>query len=78
MKTDRRKSVFLALDTRGAIRPARVEGIRPVFWYRAEDEPLMQAVLAGTLDQKARMEFLAPLDPLLWDKALVAALWDFR
>ena len=24
------------------------------------------------------MEFLAPLDPLLWDKALVAALWDFR
>ena len=38
----------------------------------------MQAVLAGTLDQKARMEFLAPLDPLFWDKALVAALWDFR
>ncbi len=24
------------------------------------------------------MEFLAPLDPLLWDKAMVAALWDFR
>ena len=24
------------------------------------------------------MELLAPLDPLFWDKALVAALWDFR
>ena len=24
------------------------------------------------------MEFLAPLDPLLWDKALIEALWSFR
>ena len=24
------------------------------------------------------MEFLAPLDPLFWDKALILALWDFR
>ena len=38
----------------------------------------MQAVFDETLDQKARMEFLAPLDPLLWDKALVAALWNFH
>ena len=38
----------------------------------------MRAVLAGTTDNKARMEFLAPLDPLLWDKAMLAALWDFR
>ena len=38
----------------------------------------MQAVLAGTLNKKARMEFIAPLDPLFWDKTLVTALWDFR
>ncbi|MBO4407112.1 MAG: winged helix DNA-binding domain-containing protein, partial [Clostridia bacterium] len=43
-----------------------------------EDEALMQSVLSGTCDKKARMEFLAPLDPLLWDKTMVAALWDFR
>ncbi|MBP5463397.1 MAG: winged helix DNA-binding domain-containing protein, partial [Lachnospiraceae bacterium] len=43
-----------------------------------EDEPLMQAVLSGTIDDRARMEFLAPLDPVLWDKALIEALWDFR
>ena len=24
------------------------------------------------------MAFLAPLDPMLWDKAMIAALWDFR
>ena len=75
---EQRKSAFSALEERGAIQPAQIEGIRPVFYYLTEDEPLMQAVLAGTTDQKARMEFLAPLDPLLWDKTLVAALWDFR
>ena len=37
----------------------------------------MGEVLAGSLDRKPRMEFLAPLDPLLWDKALIAALWVF-
>ena len=52
--------------------------IKTSFYFRTEDEPLMQAVLAETLDKKARMEFLAPLDPLLWDKTLLAALWDFH
>ena len=78
LKADRRKSVFSALEACGAIQPAQVEGIKTGFYFCSEDEPLMQAVLAGTIDKKARMEFLAPLDPLLWDKTLVAALWDFR
>lgn len=78
LKSDRRKAVFSALEARGTILPARVEGIKTVFYYQAKDDPLMQAALSGTLDKKARMEFLAPLDPLLWDKSLVAALWDFH
>ena len=78
LKADKRKSVFSALEECGTIQPARVEGIKPVFYYRTEDEGIMRAVLAGTIDKKARMEFLAPLDPLLWDKGLVAALWDFH
>ena len=78
LKAERRKSVLSALEARGAILPARVEGIKTAFYYRTEDEPLMRAVLAGTIDKKARMEFLAPLDPLLWDKTMLAALWDFR
>ena len=78
LKADQRKSVLSDLEARGAILPARVEGIKAAFYYRAEDEPLMRAVLAGTTDHRARMEFLAPLDPLLWDKTMLAALWDFR
>ena len=78
IKADQRKSVLSTLESRGAILSAQVEGIKPVFYFRTEDEPLMQAVLAGTLDKKPRMEFLAPLDPLLWDKTMIAALWDFH
>ena len=78
LKAERRKAVFSVLEACGAILPARVEGIKTVFYYLAEDDPLLQDVLAGTLDKKARMEFLAPLDPLLWDKSMVAALWNFH
>ncbi|MBR0135956.1 MAG: YcaQ family DNA glycosylase [Clostridia bacterium] len=75
---ERRKAALASLETCGAILPANVEGVKTAFYYRAEDEPLMRAVLEGAHDNKARMEFIAPLDPLLWDKALVAALWDFQ
>ena len=78
LNADRRKAVLSALESRGAILPAQVEGIKAPFYYLAEDETLLRAVLAETLDEKPRMEFVAPLDPLFWDKALVAALWGFQ
>ena len=58
--------------------PVQVEGIKQLFYYREEDDALMQAVLAGDADLKPRMEFIAPLDPMMWDKALVEAVFDFR
>ena len=78
VKADQRREVFSALEASGTILPIRVEGIKTLFYYRSEDDPLMQDVLAGRVDRKPRLEFLAPLDPLLWDKAMIAALWDFR
>ena len=78
MHAAQRREIFSALETAGAIRPVRVEGIKTLFYCRAEDEALLQSVLAESLGRKPRLEFLAPLDPLLWDKALIAALWDFR
>lgn len=78
MKANQRRQAFSALESSGAILPIRVEGFKAPFYYRSEDDPLLQAVLAGSIDRKPRMEFLAPLDPLLWDKAMIAALWDFR
>ncbi len=78
MNAEQRRQTFSALAASGAILPIRIEGIRSLFYYRSEDDPLMQDVIAERSDRKPRLEFLAPLDPLLWDKALIAALWDFR
>ena len=58
-----RRRIVSQLAAAGTILPVRVEGVRPVFYYRSEDATLMQSVLDGTLDTKPRMEFLAPLDP---------------
>ena len=78
MKAEQRRRAFSSLEYAGTILPVRIEGIKTPFYFRSEDEPLMQDVLMDRVDRKPRMEFLAPLDPLLWDKALIAALWDFR
>ena len=78
LDAERRRQAFAGLEAAGAILPAAVEGIKTPFYFLSEDEPLMRAVLAGTHDKKPRMEFIAPLDPMLWDKDMVAAIWDYR
>ena len=78
MNADTRKKVFSDLEELGKTCSVWVEGIQAPFSYRAEDEPLMQRVLSGMADQKPRLEFIAPLDPALWDKNMIEALWDFR
>ena len=65
------------LEKDGLIIPVQVEGFKTRFYCRAEDEMLLNNVLTGQADLKPRMEFIAPLDPLMWDKALIKALWDF-
>lgn len=77
LNADRRKSVLSALSAEQRIRPVSVEGSKAAFYYRAEDEALMRRILDGQEDLKPRMSFIAPLDPLMWDKALIRALWDF-
>ncbi len=78
MKAEQRKRVLAGLTAAGKISHTSVEGIKQTFYYRAEDEPLMRSVLEGTADMRPRMSFIAPLDPLMWDKSLILALWDFR
>ncbi len=78
LNAESRRKALEGLQAEGRILRASVEGIRAGFYYLAEDAPMMRAVLSGTADLKARMEFMAPLDPLFWDKALVEALFGFR
>ena len=78
INAEKRKGILDRLTTEGEIVPVIVEGFKPLFYYRVEDEELMKQVLQGDADLKPRMSFIAPLDPLMWDKALIKALWDFQ
>ena len=78
LNAETRKKVLARLTEEGKICQVSVEGQKALFYYRAEDDALMQAVTSGSADLKPRMSFIAPLDPFMWDKALILALWDFR
>ena len=78
LNADLRKKVLSDLSAKKKINSVIAEGVKVPFYYRTEDEALMQEILGGHADLKPRMSFIAPLDPLLWDKALILALWDFR
>ena len=78
IKAEERKKIFACLAAEGKICPVMVEGVKAPFYYLSSDDELMQKVLDGSADLKPRMSFIAPLDPLLWDKPLISALWDFQ
>ena len=78
LNVEKRKRAFARLTEDGKILPVKVEEMKTQFYYRSEDDSLMRDILDGRADLKPRMSFLAPLDPFLWDKALIAALWNFR
>ncbi len=77
MTPEERDAAFAAMEAEGRILPAGVEGLRAPLYLPAEDLPLLEAVRAGTADTRRRLEFLAPLDPMLWDRRLIEALWDY-
>ncbi len=78
LNVEKRKEILARLAEEGKIIPLTVEGIKTLFYYRSEDVLQMQQIVEGSADLKPRMSFIAPLDPLMWDKALVLSLWDFR
>ena len=78
ISTEEREAAFARLEKAGRIIPVRVEGIRFPLYILSESLPMLETVLSGEADTKPRLEFLAPLDPMMWDRNLIEALWDFR
>lgn len=71
-----RNEVFEALCGVGMIAPVMVESIpRPLFVLR-EDFPLLARCSQPAATDRT-MRFLAPLDCMLWDRKLIAALFGF-
>ena len=78
MQPEQRDAAFEKLEAEGLIQKTAVEGIRFPVYFLTEDLPLVDAVLSGSIDLTPRLEFLAPLDPMLWDRKLVEAVWDYQ
>lgn len=78
MTTEQRNASFDRLEKNGSISAVQVEGIRFPLYMLREDLPLLESVIAGQADTRSRLEFLAPLDPMLWDRKLIEAIWGFQ
>ena len=76
LSTDLRNQIFYDLLNSGEIREVWVEDIRFPFYMLAEDEELLHKAVDPSL-KSSRCEFLAPLDPMLWDRDLIKKIFDF-
>ena len=78
MTTEQRNLAFEQMEAAGTVTPVQVEGIRFPLYMHSSDALLLEAVLKNEIDTKARLEFLAPLDPMLWDRKLIESIWDYQ
>ena len=78
MAAEERDAAFIRLENAGRITPVRVDGLRFPLYLLSDDLTLLESVRSGQADCKARVEFLAPLDPMLWDRKLIEALFGFQ
>ena len=78
MSTEQRNAAFSRLENDGVIIPVRVNDLRFPLYMLSDDVPMMDDIVAGRADTRPRMEFLAPLDPMMWDRKLVEALWEYQ
>jgi uncharacterized protein YcaQ len=79
-----RRRLREALEEEGALIPVEVEGVRGLRYVVAQDASLLRATMAeggagcdGADDGLGSVAFLAPLDPLVWDRDLLRSLFDF-
>lgn len=78
MTNEQRDQAFEALLSDGEITDVRAEGCKSPLFMLTDDKPVLERILSGTAENKPRLEFLAPLDPMLWDRKLIMNLWDFQ
>ena len=74
---DRQRRTAVLVE-RGGLTAVEVEGLKgPRYVLSTELTQLEQAADATTTDQSG-VAFIAPLDPLVWDRRLLSELWDFE
>jgi len=66
------------LVERRLIAPVQVEGMKGVQYIVAAEQPLLERAASWSDADHRDVAFMAPLDPLVWDRRLLRALWDFE
>ena len=75
--TEERKRWTAELVERGALIPVEVEGFKSARYIVAEEEPILEATAAPAPGSPPAASFLAPLDPLVWDRRMLRELFGF-
>jgi len=77
LTTENRNEAFKSLITENKITELSVEGINGSMYIQSDDIPLIDEV-KNNPSYKPRCEFIAPLDPLMWDRKLIKALFNYH
>lgn len=77
MTTEQRNLAFLELERDSRIFPVSVDGVKGALYALANDRMLIEAA-QDDIPRKQRCEFLAPLDPFLWDRKLIESIFGFK
>lgn len=76
LKSLERNLVFEELKKEGRIIPVQIEGCKDTFYCCSEDLPILEQVMEER-EYKPRMELIAALDNMLWDRKLIRELFGF-
>jgi hypothetical protein len=75
-KAPERARTTAALVEDGTLVPVAVEGFREARHVLADERPILEAT-AAPVPATPSVSFVAPLDPLMWDRRLVRGLFSF-
>jgi uncharacterized protein YcaQ len=75
-KAPERTRITAGLVEDGTLVPVAVEGMRQPRYLLAEERPILE-VTASHSRRRPQVTFMAPLDPLIWDRRLLRDLFGF-
>ncbi len=78
-KTPERRRHLAGLVDQGTLLPVEVDGLPHTRYILAEEAPILAGITSTAEADEAppSVTFLAPLDPLVWDRRLLRDLFDF-
>ncbi|MCK5129191.1 MAG: winged helix DNA-binding domain-containing protein [Clostridiales bacterium] len=76
LKAKERKQVYADLIEEGIVNELMVDGIVKPFYFEKSDEHILEKAISSN-ETSNRIEFIAPLDNLLWDRKIVEEVFEF-